>query len=142
LERQAWIKTGIITDAFNEIWVYARYTLSTKLSVEVSKGKAKKMFEELVPKKYQCHSKVFLESKSYRLSKHQFCDYTIDLKPDTPETLKTKVYSMPINKQKTLDQFIQENLEKGYIISSKSLMALPVFFIKKKTGDLRLIQDY
>jgi hypothetical protein len=49
---------------------------------------------------------------------------------------------MPINEQKTLNQFIQENLEKGYIIPSKSPMALPVFFVKKKTGDLRLIQDY
>jgi hypothetical protein len=49
---------------------------------------------------------------------------------------------MPINKQKTLDQFIQENLEKGYIVPFKSLMASPVFFVKKKTGDLRLIQDY
>jgi hypothetical protein len=53
-----------------------------------------------------------------------------------------KVYSMPINEQMTLDQFIQENLEKSYIVPSKSLMALPVFFVKKKTGDLRLIQDY
>jgi hypothetical protein len=49
---------------------------------------------------------------------------------------------MLINEQKTLDQFIQENLEKGYIVPSKSPMASPVFFVKKKTGDLRLIQDY
>jgi hypothetical protein len=49
---------------------------------------------------------------------------------------------MPINEQKSLDQFIQEDLEKGYIISSKSPMVLSVFFIKKKTGNLRLIQDY
>jgi hypothetical protein len=49
---------------------------------------------------------------------------------------------MPINEQKTLDQFIQENLEKGYIVPSKSLMASPVFFVKKKTGDLQLIQNY
>jgi hypothetical protein len=49
---------------------------------------------------------------------------------------------MLINEQKTLDQFIQENLEKGYIVPSKSLMAPPVFFVKKKTGDLRLIQNY
>jgi hypothetical protein len=49
---------------------------------------------------------------------------------------------MPINEQKTLDQFIQENLEKGYIVPFKSLMASPVFFVKKKTGELRLIQDY
>jgi predicted aspartyl protease len=58
------------------------------------------------------------------------------------ETLKTKVYPMPINEQKTLNQFIQENLEKGYIVPSKSSMAPPVFFVKKKTGDLRLIQNY
>jgi hypothetical protein len=66
----------------------------------------------------------------------------IDLKSDTPEILKTKVYPMPINKQKILDQFIKENLKKGYIIPSKSPMASPVFFVKKKTGDLRLIQNY
>jgi hypothetical protein len=63
----------------------------------------------------------------------------INLKSDASEILKMKVYPMPINEQKTLDQFIQENLEKGYIVSSKSPIALPVFFVKKKTGDLRLI---
>jgi hypothetical protein len=110
--------------------------------MKAGEGKVKKMFEELVPKEYQCHAKVFSETESHRLLKHQPWDHTIDLKPDAPETLKTKVYPMPINEQKTLDQFIQENLEKGYIVPSKSLMASPVFFVKKKTGDLRLIQDY
>jgi hypothetical protein len=116
--------------------------LSTKLAIEAGKGRVKKLLEELVPKKCQCHAKVFLESESHKLPKHQPWDHTIDLKPNAPETLKTKVYPMPINKQKTLDQFIQKNLEKGYIIPSKSPMASPIFFVKKKTGDLRLIQDY
>jgi hypothetical protein len=142
LEHRAWIKAGIITDASNKIWVCARYTLSTKLAVEAGEGKAKKTFEELIPKKYQCHAKVFSEIKSHRLLKHQPWDYMIDLKSNAPETLKTKVYLMPINEQKTLNQFIQENLEKGYIVPSKSPMASPVFFIKKKTGNLRLIQNY
>jgi hypothetical protein len=110
--------------------------------MEAGEDKAKKMFKELVLKKYQCHAKVFSEAKSHRLPKHQPWDYTINLKPDTPKTLKTKVSPMPINKQKTLDQFIQENLEKGYIVPFKSPMTLPVFFVKKKTGDLRLIQNY
>jgi hypothetical protein len=139
LECQAWIKAGIITDASNEIWVYTGYTLSTKLAMKAGEGKAKKTFEELVLKEYQRYAKVFSETESYRLPKHQPWDHTIDLKPNAPETLKMKVYPMPINKQKTLNQFIQENLEKGYIIPSKSLMALPVFFVKKKTGNLRLI---
>jgi hypothetical protein len=142
LERRAWIKAGIITDASDEIWICASYTLSTELAMKAGEGKAKKTFEELVLKKYQRYAKVFSETESHRLSKHQPWDHTIDLKPDAPETLKTKVYPMPINEQKTLDQFIKENLEKGYIVPSKSPMALPVFFVKKKTGDLRLIQDY
>jgi hypothetical protein len=95
-----------------------------------------------VPKEYQCHAKVFLETESHQLPKHQPWDHIINLKPDAPEILKMKVYPMPTNEQKTLDQFIQENLEKGYIVPSKSLMALPIFFVKKKTGDFKLIQDY
>jgi hypothetical protein len=116
--------------------------LSTKLAIKASEGKVKKKFEELVSKEYQCHVKVFSETESHKLLKHQLWDHTINLKSDAPETLKTKVYPMPINKQKTLDQFIQVNLEKGCIVPSKSLMASPVFFVKKKTSDLRLIQDY
>jgi hypothetical protein len=49
---------------------------------------------------------------------------------------------MPINEQKTLNQFIKINLEKGYIVSFKSPMASLIFFVKKKTGDLRLIRNY
>jgi len=44
--------------------------------------------------------------------------------------------------QKELDQFLKENLETGRIRLSKSRMASPVFFIKKKDGTLQLVQDY
>jgi predicted aspartyl protease len=70
-KHQAWIKAGIITDTSNEIWICAGYTLSTKLAVEAGEGKAKKTFEELIPKEYQCHAKVFSETESHRLPKHQ-----------------------------------------------------------------------
>jgi hypothetical protein len=110
--------------------------LSTELAMKAGEGKVKKMFEELVSKEYQCHAKVFLETKSHQLLRHQPWDHMIDLKPNASKTLKTKIYPMPINEQKTLGQFIQENLEKGYIVPSKSPMASPVFFIKKKTSDL------
>src|SRR6266545_1676543 len=38
--------------------------------------------------------------------------------------------------------FLKENLESGRIRLLKSPIALPVFFIKKKDGKLRLVQDY
>jgi hypothetical protein len=44
--------------------------------------------------------------------------------------------------QVELDKWLEENLAKGYHRPSKSPMASPVFFIKKKDGKLRLVQDY
>lgn len=49
---------------------------------------------------------------------------------------------MSPTEQDALDQFLKEHLEKGYIVPSKSPMASPVFFVKKKNSELRLIQDY
>ena len=41
-----------------------------------------------------------------------------------------------------MDSFLEENLRIGRICLSKSPMAAPVFFIKKKDGSLWLVQDY
>jgi len=49
---------------------------------------------------------------------------------------------MPINEQNKLDCFLDNNLQKGYIVPSKSPIASPVFFIKKKDRQLHLVQDY
>jgi len=65
----------------------------------------------------------------------------IELIPDA-KPVNCKVYPLAPNEQKELNQFILENLQTGCICPSKSPMALPVFFIKKKDGSLRLIQDY
>ena len=46
------------------------------------------------------------------------------------------------NEQGELDKFIKENLAKGYISESKSPISSPFFFIKKKDGSLRPVQDY
>ena len=96
----------------------------------------------MIPPEYLNHRKVFSEEESHRLPKYQPWDHSIDLKPDAPETLKSKVYPMPLNEQEELDRFITENLKKGYIVLSKSPMASPVFFVKKKNGKLRAVQDY
>jgi len=44
--------------------------------------------------------------------------------------------------QEELDAFLEENLHTGRIRPSKSSITAPVFFIKKKDGLLRLVQDY
>ena len=49
---------------------------------------------------------------------------------------------MSQKEQMALDEFLEENLRKGYIRPSKSPMASPFFFVGKKDGSLRPCQDY
>ena len=41
-----------------------------------------------------------------------------------------------------LERFLEDALAKGYIVPSKSLIASPIFFIKKKDSKLWFVQDY
>jgi len=68
-------------------------------------------------------------------------DHAVELIPGEKAS-NCKVYPLALTEQKELDQFLKENLETGQIHPSKSLMASPVFFIKKKDGTLQLVQDY
>ena len=54
----------------------------------------------------------------------------------------TKVYPLSPVEQKQLDDILKENLKSRHICPSKSPMASPVFFIKKKDGRVHLVQDY
>ena len=53
-----------------------------------------------------------------------------------------KVYPLNLDEQKALDEFLEENLKSGRIRPSNSPMASPFFFVKKKDGALRPVQDY
>ena len=141
-QRRRWWKTKVLDDPSERLWCAAGFTYSTELAEKADKDKRKRTFEEIVPKEYQSYAKVFSEVKSECLPKHKPYDHAIDFKPETPETLRSKVYSMPMNEQEELDRFLEEHLRKGYIIPYKSPIASPVFFIKKKDGRLRLVQDY
>ena len=49
---------------------------------------------------------------------------------------------MTRDEDKALLEFLIDHLEKGYIRVSKSPYASPFFFVKKKDGKLRPVQDY
>jgi len=84
---------------------------------------------------------VFAKEDFDILLVHRQWDHTIELVPGS-EPKSLKVYPLSPVEQKELDSFLEENLRTGRIRSSKSPMAAPVFFIKKKDGSLWLVQDY
>ena len=49
---------------------------------------------------------------------------------------------MSLVKQAEMDAFLEEALATGRIHPLKSPIGAPVFFIKKKDGKLRFVQDY
>lgn len=142
--RRQWLKEGITETISDEVWCAASYSHSQRIAEEAAKAKPSKAktFEEIVPEDYRKFKKVFSEEESQRLPEHQPWDHKIELKPDAPDTLRSKVYPMSHDEEQELDKFLKEQTEKGYITPSKSPMSSPVFFIKKKDGKLRLVQDY
>jgi len=95
-----------------------------------------------IPEHFRKHARVFSEEATQRFPEPHIWDHAIDLKPDTPSAIPGKIYSLTTQEQDELKKFIQEHSKKGYIHPSKSPYAAPFFFIKKKDGKLRPIQDY
>jgi hypothetical protein len=98
--------------------------------------------EPTLPHEYRRHAQVFSEQQAQRFPETRDWDHAIDLKPNALSTLPGKIYSLTQPEQKALQEFIKEHLAKGYIRPSKSPYASPFFFIKKKDGKLRPVQDY
>jgi len=55
---------------------------------------------------------------------------------------KEKVYPLLREEIEEVREFIWEQLRKGYIQPSKLLQTAPVFFVGKKNGKKRIVQDY
>jgi hypothetical protein len=94
-----------------------------------------------VPDYVKTFEQVFSEEGFTKLPNRKPWDHAIELVPGA-EAKGCKVYPISVAEQSELDHFLTENLETGRIRPSKSPMASPVFFIKKKDGSLRLVQDY
>jgi hypothetical protein len=96
----------------------------------------------VVPKVYERFSKLFSVRESARFPPSRPWDHAIDFKLNVPDTLPCKVYPMTQEEDKGLLKFLREQEAKGYIRPSISPYASLFFFIQKKDGKLRPVQDY
>jgi RNase H-like domain found in reverse transcriptase/Reverse transcriptase (RNA-dependent DNA polymerase) len=64
------------------------------------------------------------------------------LVPDVPGMINCKTYPLTHAEIQATKEFIKENISLGYIEKTNSPWSSPWFFIKKKDGSLRLVQDY
>ena len=84
---------------------------------------------------------LFNKNSCMELPKRSQYDFPVDLIPGFKPP-HGKVYSLTPPESQAMTNYIKENLEKGFIRPSRSPAAAPCFFVGKKDGSLRPIQDY
>ena len=87
--------------------------------------------ESALPTQYLPWKEVFEQQASERFPGKRPWDHAIELKEDF-KPKKGKIYPLSPLQQNTLDEWIKEQLNKGYIRPSKSPQASPFFFVEKK----------
>jgi Reverse transcriptase (RNA-dependent DNA polymerase) len=95
-----------------------------------------------IPKEYQRHRKVFSDQQATCFPLSWPEDHAIKLIPGAPETINCKVYPLTLAEQEATKKFLEENEHLGYIEKTDLPWSSPWFFIKKKDGMLRPVQDY
>ena len=110
-------------------------TLSMELAIAAHKD------EVVLPPQYSDYVDVFSEQTFNTLPPQRDFDHTIDLKESFVPKV-AKLYPLNPKELATCQAFVDENMKTGRIRPSKSPQASPFFFVKKKDGKLRLVQDY
>ena len=104
-------------------------------------AKSEEEAKRLVPEKFHQWIKVSRKKQSERMPMRKQWDHVIDVKERfIPK--KGKVYPLLREEREEVRKFIQEQLRKEYIQPSKSPQMAPVFFVGKKDGKKRMVQDY
>ena len=108
---------------------------------EIGKEPDKTNPEDL-PKYIQLFTHLFNKKKFEKLPERCEWDHEINLTEEALKELNAKAYVMTLKEEEALNQWLDKQLKAGLIVESKSRYAVPCFYIPKKDGSLRLVQDY
>ena len=95
----------------------------------------------MVPERFHEWIKVFGKKQLERMPTRKLWDHAIDVKEGFVPR-KEKVYPLLREKRKEVREIVKKQLRKGYIQLSKLPQTVPVFFVGKKDGKKRMVQDY
>ena len=95
-----------------------------------------------IPREYRKWMRLFEEEDGKEaLPKHRPWDHEIKLEPGKQPTFGP-IYAQSEKELRTLREYLDENLARGFIEKSESPAGYPITFVPKKDGKLRLCVDY
>lgn len=111
------------------------------LSLNEMDSTTREELKHLVPQEYHDFLDVFDRTKADELPPHRPYDHKIEL---TGEGSLPRSRLRPISdwKLKEVKKYLEENLQKGFIVPSCAPYASPILFAEKKDGSLRFCVDY
>ncbi len=138
--------TMIETSAFNMMSKRKNVNLFSVILKNVEKhlkkhSKSNTVMKDVLSSKYHEFLNVF-DKKAFNIFiSHRFYDHKIVLKKDAIFEY-TSLYKMFEEELKIVKKYLEDNLEKRFIIASRSSFASSVMFMKKTNESLKFCVDY
>jgi len=99
--------------------------------------------EITLPEEFKRHALLFSDEEAKKFPPSCPCNHKIELTAEAPAKFNCKTYPMSLKDQEAENQFLNENLAKGYIVPSKSPYGFSTFMVPKKDSkEKRYIIDY
>ena len=116
-------------ETFNNTVEIGKFTMAQKINQKYRKPEE----EVRLPPEYVEYNSVFKKEASECFPERRHWDHAIELRDDfVPK--KGRIYPLLPKQQSSLDEWIKQQLQKGYIRMSKSPQAAPFFFVEKKAA--------
>jgi len=97
--------------------------------------------EEMVLRRFHKYLKVFEKKESEKMPTRKTWDHAIDLRKGfVPK--KGKIYLLSRVEREEVQEFVKDQLRNEYIRPLKSPQMSLVFFVLKKDGKKRIVQNY
>jgi hypothetical protein len=106
---------------------------AVEMAYEYAKSHAKE--EVVLPPQFKCHAVLFSDEEAKKFPPSQPHDHKTKLTDAAPAKFNMKMCPMSAKEQVAEDKFLDENLEKGYIVLSDLPYGFSTFQVPKKDSD-------
>jgi len=126
-----WVRSIPGWEEGDEVWLQTRIAKTTVASqlAQDAADKKKCTRQEIVPKQYHRHGKVFSEEALERFPDCRPWDHAIELTEDAPTLINCRVYPLSPKEKEEQCEFLSQNLCLQRICCSKSPYASGFFLI-------------
>ena len=94
-----------------------------------------------IPPEYHDFADLFSKKEAEKLLPHRTYDHTIPLKPGKAPPFRP-IYKCSLIELEVTREYIETNLQKGFLKHSQPPCGAPIVLARKKNGTLRLCMDY